>query len=79
MGQRLTKFARVMDAKGLKPEEIAYKSGYSVGYIYKLRRGDIDPSLRAAKKIARVMGETILIFDDADCPEATVACEEVAV
>ena len=64
MGQRLSRFGRIMVAKGIRAEDMAREAGLSLGYVYKIRRGDQVPSIRAARKLARLVGEPISVFDD---------------
>lgn len=67
----LTAFAKVMNRKGITPEDIARDSGFSLGYIYKIRRGDQKPSLKGAALLAKLVGEPVDIFLDTNCPERT--------
>ena len=68
LSQRLSRFGRFMIAKGINPEDVARETGLSLGYIYKLRRGDQVPSMKTARKLCRAIGAPISIFDDSDGP-----------
>lgn len=59
---RRTVFADEMDKRGVSAEWLAYHAGVTVGYIYKLRRGDVTPSLRTAAKIAGLLNLPVDIF-----------------
>ena len=66
-----TPFAKAMDDSGMKAEEIAYRTGVSVSYLYKLRRGEQRPSLDVAERLAGLLGASVDIFLRSPCPERT--------
>ena len=54
-----TRLARLREQAGLTVAELAARAGLHRDYIYRLERGEREPSLAVAKALARALGVTL--------------------
>jgi len=71
LGERLR---RLRKAKGLTLAQLAERVGRSEGYLSRLERGQVNPSLSTLKRIADVLGRPVVqLLDDVVLPLARAA------
>jgi len=71
LGERLRKLRK---ARGLTLAQLAERVGKSEGYLSRLERGQVNPSLSTLKRIADVLGRPVVqLLDDVVLPLARAA------